>query len=156
MKKKKLIIKTAMILILVALITIICLAVSKTRNQNEAEKDNSNTSGNVTDIQNEEAEIVKLDGVEKIENIENIEISNIELSLIRNNKTKVSAKAINTSNEYSNSKILKIEAIDENGDVIATFSGMLSSMAGKEEVVFETQVLKDIMEAVRLKFSLSI
>ena len=100
---------------------------------------------------NEKEEILKID---KKEVLDNIEISNIELKKIKNNKTEIRAHVKNLDSTFSESKVIEINAIDKEGNSIAVFSGIVSSLAGLEEGEFVTQVLKDIMDTEKLEFSI--
>jgi len=172
MKEKNILNKTKkwIVILLVLLVTLVGFSIFvmkvKDNNQKEDITNKDNISGEVNEI-NLENEVnmdnstsinknlnkteIKMDLMKRVENLE---ISNITLNKKNNTKVEFIADVKNTTTEFSESKVIEITAVGENGEIIAIFSGLVSKLAAKEEERFITQVLKDITMAKDFEFSI--
>lgn len=114
-----------------------------TKQAESAQLNTNKTDSNQTEIKLE---------IEK--QVENLVIKNITLNKKSNSKVELTADIKNNSKEFSESKIIEITAIDESGETIAVFSGLVSKLAAMEETKFVTQVLKDVTILKDLEISI--
>lgn len=92
----------------------------------------------------------KFDSIKKLGDIE---ITNITIKLVEKNRCEITANVKNTSDNFIKSTNAEIRVLNENGEVMEIFGGMITSLAPQEPSTFTTYVLKDITNAYDIEFS---
>lgn len=86
--------------------------------------------------------------------VEDVEFSNIKIKPLGRNKCEFSADVKNLSENYLDSKNIRVKVIDDSGEVDEVFAGILIGLAPYEPNIFKTHVLSDITDVVDIQIEM--
>lgn len=132
--------------VLFALVIITNLIVCKTI-CNKRNNINTEIEKNQTGLNDEVKEGNKNKYYNGTKAIGNIELSNLYVYKENDSKSYLNADIKNTSTEFHEAELIKINIIDENGEISGTFSAVLNELAGLETGKFKTQAWTDLTKA---------
>ncbi len=137
-QKKKIILRICLILVIVLLGVIIFKIIKK---GNDLPQDD--VISNVTSGDNFE---IKEKSVEEIKKVGDIEISNIKITLIQEEESKITANVKNTSGNYLEPTNVEIRIIRD-GREPDIIGGIIPALSANEESTFSVPVLANIADA---------
>ena len=149
MKKTKPII---FLLILILLLGTIYYANEKGifENGKPIDENKNNDEININETQTEEEKnYLEIPGTKEINGIE---LSNIKITLIEEDKCEFTANVKNKTEEYKKATNLRIKTKDENGETKEIFGGWITDLIPREENIFKTYILKNILDAKDVEF----
>ncbi len=137
-KKKKIILRICLILVIVLLGVVIFKFVKKGNDLPQDDVTNNVTSGDNFKLEEK--------SIEEIKKVGDIEISNIKITLVQEEESKITANVKNTSENDIEATNVEIKIIrnGKNPDIIG---GIIPALSANEESTFSVPVLANIVDA---------
>ena len=150
MKKTKPIIFLLILILLIGAIYYIVCEKGIFENEKPIDENKNNEEININETQTEEEKnYTEIKGVKEINGIE---LSNIKITLIEEDKCEFTANVKNKTEEYKKATNLRIKTKDEKGETKEIFGGWITDLIPKEENTFKTYILKNILDAKDVEF----
>lgn len=93
-------------------------------------------------------------GLESVKMIGDIEVSNMKIVLVEDDKCEFLSDVKNTSDKFQEATSLRIKIIDNSGKVDEIFAGTITELTAFETNKFKAIVLADITDVVDVEFEI--